>query len=1470
MFLNLQIKYFFDFAEPVSKTSPDHGSTKDSEDTNKFDLKLLMDPVVYTTKLDHMKIFTNKKITSVSNKEDIDKIIAESRPVSKKLFDINIKQEDTASQIDDTNATDDSRNNDDLFTNQESDDEDITVSINSYMLKKPKTRTYNPIQLCKNPDFNTKLRRLAIGFFSSSRNRQLLNACIPMTIDVTKAFESKLVNGTLYLKHAGRNSNEVKTIEIDNQSSTSVVPSALPVQSLLDNSKADIANLIPTPSIDLTPTPQSNSILTPLSGLNSTPDIDMNPSLLLATNVNPIDTERKKIINLPDIDKVRKINQQLLTAQVPPLRVYAGDSYRPPIQSIAEVSNQIVQINPPKELQAIQPVTVCASSTPPLQASCMPTVVKVKSEAADVSKGLLTVPEIIPPEPLTPAKEKLLKIINQAKLTTQEALTKLDGGCSTAPSDGLKQLTLERKIKPKPAVNTFKKHSMYNRVLVPWTPRFAPRPESIDDFLITDDTLNKMLHLMSGKEEEKNCACCSLKQKKADYNKAVRAKKKMDLQLQKALAKKTEEKGTVNQGAQDAVIDEKDSKNPPQNASEKPVSVPAKGGVVKYCCWARQKIWSRKRLTKHMCQPYECVCCCRGALAEYLELKKKLVPIDVSDDEDKSLKMACESIENVVQQSRVSIDNIIPQNQSTSKPKLVIMQTVSTRTESNYLDLIPTENTVGFNQVTVDETEPPKVPPPLITKIIPTNKVPTQVPKKRNYSRPVRVPSHKESLCVPCPCQKPADTPVPQLSIVIDASRNIVTEAPKKCDIHALSLTPIAPKEKDKEKENKILYLRSKSISKTPSECPIFLGKNKILLTTVKFPRKNDAPLQECEAFQAPKIIPTLPLPNGVQLVLLPSGSVSYTLDQGVELTEEQFASLPTIIAAVKEQLESPAVPSFIPTSNPIVSNDGQPLINVLQRQHIANAQAIDINAAVSLEAKDGYQDEHPPEKLIGHEDVDKVANTAANVHAASVNTEKIETEVSFNETANKVIADDSKSKNISPPSSNDTLAFHTTTQPIAESEAQPAMESVAKSAQSETQSLTESESHTDVQNGVTGTAPKIPDGVDESNDKDSGTNRKTLLSDLMEMSGISAEDATAAEPPPITEQIVQEQMPVFLNSEQERSLPELTPVTSFVELKYACENDGKFFKLDFETGIIVPINVCIKKNAKPKSPARVKAVIDLTDDMEDSGSITSIQEPEPHKPEPEVKKRLVPSFQQYVYKGKTVTVPNTPIKPVKLFKAVHPPLLKRQVKLDLKSDSLSPASKRTHSQKRKQTFNKVETVLDLVDSDAPMEEEYLMDSSDISDSENSRTETRSMTEEALEESDTNEDSSDDEPLAKKSKRLKEVNEETDKVKGTIPDALKAAVSINRDAVDPSQGGSDVTKNVDVPIESRVAPKDGNKEETNKGDTQPASIPAESELQSELDSELDPDVDQDVDPELAFMSGPSDNEGGEEDCILGV
>ncbi|KAI8432710.1 hypothetical protein MSG28_013673 [Choristoneura fumiferana] len=1461
--------------EPVSKASPDHGSTKESEDINKFDLKLLMDPVVYTTKLDHMSIFTNNFFLSVNNKEDIDKIIAESRPISKKSFDINIKEEDTASQIDNTNTNDDSGVNDDLFTNQESDDEnmeDVTISLNSYMLKKPRTRTYNPIQLCKNPDFNTKLRRLAIGFFSSPRNRQLLNACIPMTIDVTKAFESKLVNGTLYLKSTGRNSNIVKEAVIDNQSSTSVAPSALPVQSLLDNSKTNIVNLIPTPTIDLTPTPQSDSILIPPIDSISSPNILVNPNPALTTNVNnPIGTERKKIINLPDIDKVRRINQQLLTAQVPPIRVYAGDSYQPPMQPITADSNQIEQINPPKVPQAVRAETVSAPPTPSPQASCMPTVVKVKSEAANDDKGLVTAPEIIPPEPLPPAKQKLLKIINQAKLTTQEALTKLDGGCKTGPSDGLKQLNLVRNVKPKPNGNTFKRYSMYSRVSVPWKPRYAPRPESIDDFLITDDTLNKMLHLMSGKEGEKNCACCSVKQKKADWKKANRAKKKKELQLEKDSAKKTQEKSTENQGAEELVIDGKDGNDAPKNAGEKPTTVLAKGRVVKYCCWARQKIWNRKRITKHTCQPDECVCCCRDALAKYLELKK-IVPIEVSDDEDKSLKMACESIENVVQQSRESTDNITPQDQATSKPKLVIMRTISTSTETDNLNKVPTDNIVDFRQGVVDETEPPKVPPPVITKIIPKSQLPTLFSKKISSPKPqtpLYVPSHKEPLCVPCPCQKPTDTPAPQLSIVIDASRNVVVDATTKCNNHAPPLTPIAPKEK--EKENKILYLHSKSISKSPTESPIFLGKNKILLTTVKFPRKNDPPLlRECEVFQAPKIIPTLPLPNGVQLVLLPSGSVTYTLDQGVELTEEQLASLPTIIAAVKEQLESSTVPSFVPASNPIVTNDGQSLLNAPHPQLIANTQATDLTAAINSEAREVFEDKLTAQKNIRHEEVDKIANISVNIPAAPVNTEILDTELNLNETANNVIAD-SESKKISSLSSNATLAIHTEPQSIAESESPPEIESVAKSGLTETQSSTESVPQTDVQNPVTETAAKITDGVGESNDKDGASNRKTLLSDLMEMSGISAEDATAAEPP-TAEQAVQEQVPVFISPEQERSLPELTPVTSFAELKYACENDGKFFKLDFETGVIVPINVCIKKNSKPKGPARVKAVIDLTDDVEDSDDITSTQEPELQS---EVD-TFAKTFQRYVYKGKTVTVPNTSVKPVKLFKAVRPPLLKRQVKLDPKLDSLPPAPKKPHSQKRKQIFSKVDTVLDLVDSDAPMEEEYLMESSD---SESSRTETGSMTVEALEELDY---SSDDEPLAKKSKRMKEANEETDKIIETIPDAVNVAVSVNPDPVNPSEGGRDVAKDMDVPTKNADTPRDENKEETNRNDTQPATKPAEAEVQpepdpemdTELDPELDPDIDpeldSDADPELRFMSGPSDNEGGEEDCILGV
>nr|XP_037874159.1 uncharacterized protein LOC101743591 isoform X3 [Bombyx mori] len=87
-------------------------------------------------------------------------------------------------------------------------DDSMKVKMSSYLFHKPRNRSYDPTQLCKNPDFNKKLKRLTDAFLSSPRNRVLLNACRPITVDVMKAIESKLFNGTVYLKDCDQlNSN---------------------------------------------------------------------------------------------------------------------------------------------------------------------------------------------------------------------------------------------------------------------------------------------------------------------------------------------------------------------------------------------------------------------------------------------------------------------------------------------------------------------------------------------------------------------------------------------------------------------------------------------------------------------------------------------------------------------------------------------------------------------------------------------------------------------------------------------------------------------------------------------------------------------------------------------------------------------------------------------------------------------------------------------------------------------------------------------------------------------------------------------------------------------------------------------------------------------------------------------------------------------------------------------------------------
>ncbi|XP_063387795.1 uncharacterized protein LOC134673726 isoform X2 [Cydia fagiglandana] len=1479
---------------------------EEDEESNKFDLKLLMYPVVYTTKLDQMKTFKNKEIDSVKGIEDIEMAAIESKPVSNKSLDIKIKEESVI------NTAEDTADSDDLFTNREVTDdeeseEDIIVSPTSYMLKKPRTRTYDPIKLCKNPDFNTKLKRLTIGFLSSTRNRQFLNACIPMTIDLSKAFESKLRNGTLYLKSSGTAPIVEKQEGIEKQAS-SIVPTAMPVQSLIDNSKVDIQNLIPHPS--------------------------------------PIVSERTKVINLPDIDKVRRINQQLLTAQVPPLRVFAGNSRAINPQEVNPTVSTVPSIEP------VQPVT---DST-----SIQNTAPRIKIE------GEKSENDSLPTETLPPAKEKLIKMINQAKILTKEALDKIDD--ATKPKDFPMPIVVQEVKNIIPQDVPTRKHHYQPRVPLPWAPKHAVlTKKNFDDFgLLTSDTLNKMLHLLTSGNEGHGCKCCNIPKKK---KKKGKCKKSEDQQ------KESENSDSVQEVDKEDESKKSDDAVPKQAPKQTTKVVPvSKVGKTKFCCWANQKLNNRRRNSKHLCPPNPCQCCCADKLvkkiqadeeARKLKMMTKTV-VELSDDEEDSLRKACESIETVVQQSALLTNQA--KGRTSAVPAVSVVDRipfpvvnvvkrldVPTVTVMENTPRVPTvtevDNVSDVPDVTVVSPEKPSAPSinvevvaPSISKVtidlgVDANEIketPTTPPKPNikiraapisslmPADRPIinrptmqinpvtvnRAPVQrvqmrsqlKPSQWATCTCQRPA--------LSQDTRRNIVIDASTQCVIHPTPIAPkqiVSPQKTDASHQipetpkEKIVYLHSKNLAKSPSESPIFLGKNKILLTTVKFPRKNDevAP-PPTEVFQAPKVIPTLPLPAGVQLVLMPSGNVTYTVDPGVELDEVQLAALPTILAAVQEQLNASGVTSSPAVPEPQVSRAGdvEPITTVTQPE---TTDSENINLSQSAETAETPQAKSNINQLTDSPKTLETNEVFQDTELPPKNTNNVDMEVDTQSTKADTPTEQDTSTTTSTsdlekgsvPMANDMVNEATIdaeapkdiTEPLASAQTSP----VIKESQSEIQRVAEDKEAPEVTQEIQSVTEGKEDGI---------SNRKSLLSDLMEMSGISAEDATAPDPPAPEPVIDQVQHAAIVNDES-KNLPELSPVTSFAELKYACEQNGKFFKLDFDTGVIVPINVCIKKNPKTKTtPTKTKEFIDLTEDVEssdvDNNETQATQNKSTESTDRPTGSSLLKEPVEYIYNGKTVNVSSSIVKPVKLFKACHStPKVPRVLKAGQRT-VLSPTNtpisllKRTHVEKRKQKFTivraKVEAKIDLVDSDEPMEEEYLVDSSDDDKSQDD-TGAEPMLVEALNTS-LIDDSSDDEPLAKKSKRLKESDEK--EVRETnifdeIPDATSPDELTNdvNDLVEHIEtaavtGGTDQVQQISV---KKAVVTNSNKDTTDKLQAKVRNTLDNVIVRSEgpivevnvhnpVDNQSDDEEDKSP-PELRFMSDHSENGDGEEDCILG-
>ncbi|CAH1640689.1 unnamed protein product [Spodoptera littoralis] len=283
----------------------DHIEIKTEPETEepKIDPKLLMVPVVYVTRLDDLNICRNEPLDQIRNKDLIDAVIINNLPIKQE----KICKQEVEDIIEDTPITPADDNVESMSTDEDSNDsvipENVKVKPTSYLLQKPRSRSYNPIQLCKNPDFNTRLKRLTVGFFKSHRNRALIKHCKPLTIDMSKAFETKLINGTLYLKP--ESTDDKLAIEITDDSeivqNASVVPSAMIAQSLIDNTKTtDILPLIR--------------------------EVEMPPK--------PAEHERNTRINLPDISEIRRINQRLLTAEITPIQIQ-NKTFQAPVTLIS-------------------------------------------------------------------------------------------------------------------------------------------------------------------------------------------------------------------------------------------------------------------------------------------------------------------------------------------------------------------------------------------------------------------------------------------------------------------------------------------------------------------------------------------------------------------------------------------------------------------------------------------------------------------------------------------------------------------------------------------------------------------------------------------------------------------------------------------------------------------------------------------------------------------------------------------------------------------------------------------------------------------------------------------------------------------------------------------------------------------------------------------------------------------------------
>ncbi|CAG4938736.1 unnamed protein product [Colias eurytheme] len=1243
--------------------------TNGENESGNVDLKLLLFPTVYTKKLDHMDVFKFLEYDQIRDKRIIDCAIVESKPVDDKAVkteeypkeqkieskeelkqpkeeqgqeqNIQVKEEPKIVPKEEPEEEIDVDNFDnDLATSSDEESVDFQkhrIKLSSWLLQKPRIKNYNPIQLCKNPDFNTRLKRLTSGFLSYERNRRYLKRCQPVTIDLHKTFESKLIDKTLYLK--------------DEYTQAISIPGPI----------------APTPR-----TSSSELSAARISNFDRPNELPDTSSQTATPMLQTVSSQRNKVVNLPDINEVRRINQNLLCAEVAPIQ-----SNSPPVKlnTSPHSSN--------KEVEMVENDTVIENSTGKTGSQDMEIVnrditdeVEISNLGVDVVQTPHTIPDI------NNAELTSININSNASKTVklkskQDKLMNRLSRLSTICPDTRGNKTT--KLVEKPIYKT----ARLQRPKIPWLSRTFSN-YLCEDALLASDTVDKMLMLFTGE-------ICYRKKKSNSNHKMISSstgassseivKETLDVA---SLQTNSTPVAQTSANKQNVDFDVRTYRG--KKRGRKPVLMPLKqnsddvNNVFKYCCWARKKI-AQKGVNEdfHACKTH-CVCCCSNILAKILKRgvwkpktdKQFVEPIVLSDDDSDVVKSNIDtnSMEDNTTLNTPEISSLVPE--SVNIDNSMDIQDISNISEHEDSQTLQMSNISDLSQQPKLVTSLPQ--PPITQSQFDFARTDTNLPIPQPQSSQLQAKSEVTETRPSANFSVKHST-----STVRGRLRTIPTDRRKGQEI------PKTVYSYNKLHQGKVqVKLKGNEV---PKPSPIFIGVNKILLSSRPYYRPPDLPLE------APQIL----LPNGVHFVLLPNKELAVSIEPGVELDQNELQELQSIKNNIQKHIDTFSLFNNATTNNlPDCGTD--------DNNHQEDNENSEINENAMHENENIVDD-------LQQSDASNLPNT--------------------NQTQ---IISDLPIDNVNNSQTNNLL-----------------------------DGKNEDEQNSDKQEKA---ADEVSLEGNPSTDATT-TSRKTILSDLMEMSGISEEDAKMPETPtrnllmtinplpmdgtvqtPLPATSLEQELVVtdFIQSPPALAAlaarPDLKIVTTYNDLKSSFDINSNFFKLDIITGEMTSVNVCIKKrepllktkHGLPNSDI----VVDLTEDTENDGqpSNTEIEDTE---------------------KGETLNIETESVaKPVKLFRAIHPSILRNDSKgfsvlktfngirsgRILKRVDANKILKIVNGNKRKQQLNQP-VRLEISDSD---EDGKL---------EKNKPEGHEKTQ--LKTTDDYSDESDEEPLAKKAKRQSEI-----------------------------------------------------------------------------------------------------------------